>query len=185
MFQTHLNYFSSLLPIKSVGFLKKKKGKKSIICSCRCAYIYIDTSKKVDAFVSNPQWRQYPKSLSKKAKYLPLQKSGLYKFSLWDRLKQKALCNTLWCLGMMSASRLAGMWEELKAPCQIQTSKLAVPDTSPWEACELILTELRSPSMKGWSRQTDLALVCQCHSSKEISHLFFILLLYEASFINE
>lgn len=68
--------------------------------------------------------KAYPKS--KKAKYLPLQESGLYKFSLWYRLKQEALCNTLWCLGMMSASRLAGMWEELKAPCLIQTSKLAL-----------------------------------------------------------
>lgn len=67
------------------------------------------------------------KKLIQKAKYLPSQKSGLYKFSLWDRLKQEALCNTLWCLGMMSASRLAGMWEEPKAPCQIQTSKPAVP----------------------------------------------------------
>lgn len=86
------------------------------------------------------------KKLIQKAKYLPLQKSGLYKFSLWDRLKQEALCNTLWCLGMMSASRLAGMWEEPKAPCQIQTSELAVPNTSPWEACELILTELHSRS---------------------------------------
>lgn len=64
------------------------------------------------------------------SKNLPLPKSGLYKFSLWDRLKQEALCNTLWCLGMMSASRFAGTWEELKVPCQIQNTKLAVPDTS-------------------------------------------------------
>lgn len=36
----------------------------------------------------------------------------------------------------MSASRFAGTWEELKAPYQTQNAKLAVPDTSPWEACE-------------------------------------------------
>lgn len=44
-----------------VFFLKKKKGKKSIICSCRRAYIHTDTNKG-DAFVSKPQGRQYPKS---------------------------------------------------------------------------------------------------------------------------
>lgn len=85
----------------------------------------------------------------------------------------------------MSASRLAGMWEELETPCQIQTSKLAIPDTSPWEACELIPTELRSPSTEGQSRQTDLWLGCQCHLSKEISLLFFILFLNEASFVSK
>lgn len=75
MFQTHLNYFSSLLPIKFVGFLKKK-GKKSIICSCRCAYIHTGTNKKGDAFVSNPQGRQYPKILSKKQNICPCRKAG-------------------------------------------------------------------------------------------------------------
>lgn len=65
------------------------------------------------------------------SKNSPLPKSGLQKFSLWDRLKQEALRNTLRCLGMPSASRFAGTWEELEAPCQIQNTKLAVPDTSP------------------------------------------------------
>lgn len=70
------------------------------------------------------------------SKNSPWPKSGLYKFSLWDRLKQEALCNTSWCLGMVSAVRFAGIKEALRAPCQIQSTKVAVPDTIPWEACE-------------------------------------------------
>lgn len=111
------------------------KGEESIICSCRCAYIHTDTNKeKGDAFLScSPQGRQHSKSLcGVSSKNSPLPKSGLYKFSPWDRLKQEALCNTL-CLGTMSALR---HHETLRAACQLQKTKVAVLDTSPWDAHE-------------------------------------------------
>lgn len=65
------------------------------------------------------------------SKHSPLLKSRLWKFSLQDRLKEEALCNTSQGLGMMSASRFAGTWEKLKAPYQVQNTKLTGPDTSP------------------------------------------------------
>lgn len=126
-----------MLPIKVwllLFFLNK--GEESIICSRRCAYIHTDTNKeKGDAFLScNPQGRQHSKSLYRvSSKNSPLPKSGLYKFSLWDRLKQEARRNTSWWLGTMSAVRHQ---ETLRAPCQLQKTKVAVPDTSPWDAHE-------------------------------------------------
>lgn len=115
-------------------FLKKEKSPSSALADVH-THTQIQIRRETLLYLTH-KGGSIQKAYRVSSKNLPLPKSGLYKFSLWDRLKQEALCNTLWCLGMMSASRFAGTWEELKVPCQIQNTKLAVPDTSLWEACE-------------------------------------------------
>lgn len=129
MFQIHLNYFSSLLPIKFVSFLKKK-GKKSIICCCRCADVQTDTNNKGDALVCNPQWRQHPKSSLKKQKskiFALAEKRALY--ILWDRLKQEALCNSL-VFGYDACIQIDWYVGGAKGPLPDSNLKVSCRDTS-------------------------------------------------------
>lgn len=109
-------------------FLKKEKSPSSALADVH-THTQIQIRREMLLYLTH-KGGSIQKAYRVSSKNLPLPKSRLYKFSLWDRLKQEALCNTLWCLGMMSASRFAGTWEELKVPCQIQNTKLAVPDTS-------------------------------------------------------
>lgn len=76
------------------SFLKKKKREKSQ--SSALADVHTYTQIQIREMLLNLSHRggSIQKAYRASSKDLPLPKSGLCKFSLWDRLKEEALCNT-------------------------------------------------------------------------------------------
>lgn len=96
MFQTHLNYFSSLLPINFFCwfFFLKKKREKSQSSALADVHTYTQIQIREMLLYLSHRGGSIQKADRVSSKDLLLPKSGLCKFSLWDRLKEEALCNS-------------------------------------------------------------------------------------------